>query len=285
MWTLPGEIGRSVGADLALTGLGGDEVLDQNLLLPDVLRTGSVGRWFRGASMYATWSDKQIGGVVFRSARTALPTRFKNMVRSLTPPRNRPSHSLIGINLWNARQDVPVVSQRTDFGFPSVTQNLVIADGQNGLAVWTNDSLEAAFSYQGLGLSHPFLDRSVVEFVASIPALDRPFDGRTKVFLRSGFSGDLPESVLDRPRATSFDEYLEAVFAHHAPSYGERYPMVSEAAEPYLDGGRYRLTMEALGSAVLNREQRYGLWSAWTLMAWLDGLGSYRSGSHMATKR
>ena len=235
--------------------------------------------------MYATWSDKRISGVLFRSARTALPTRMKSIVHRLTPPRNRPSHSLIELDLWNERQDMPVVSQRIDFGFPSVTQNLAIADGQNGLAVWGNDSLEAAFSYQGLGLSHPFLDRSVVEFVASIRVLDRPFDGRTKTFLRSGFSGALPASVLDRPRATSFDEYLEGVFVHHAPSYRDRYPTVSDAAEPYLDTSRYRLTMEALGSGALNREQRYGLWSAWRLMAWLDGLGRYRSGPNAAKQR
>jgi hypothetical protein len=158
-----------------------------------------------------------------------------------------------------------------------VTQNLVIADGQNGLAVWTNDSLEASFSYQGLGLSHPFLDRSVVEFVASIPIHDRPFDGRTKTFLRSGFSGVLPPSVLNRQRATSFDQYLEAVFTHHAPSYQERYPDVSEAAEPYLDDSRYRAALKRIGVGVVNREQRYGLWSAWTLMAWLDGIDRYKT--------
>jgi asparagine synthase (glutamine-hydrolysing) len=275
MWTFPAKIGHSLGADLALTGLGGNEVLDQNLLLPDLLRTGSLGRWLRGGSMYATWSGRHIGGVLSRSTRTALPMRLKSMVRRRRPPLTRPPHSLIGIDLWNARPDSRVAPKRIDYGFPSMTQNRVLADGQNGLAVWTNDSLEAGFSYQGLGLSHPFLDRSVVEFIASIPVLDRPFDGRTKTFLRSGFSGDLPPSVLNRPKATSFTRYLATVFTELAPAYRERYPTVSEAAEPYLDASRYRLAIERLSSWVANSDQRYGLWSAWTLMAWLDGLGRY----------
>jgi hypothetical protein len=140
---------------------------------------------------------------------------------------------------------------------------------------WTNEAQEAEYASRGLALTQPYLDRALVEYVASIRPEDRPFDGRSKNLVRSGFAGWLPPSVLKRRSQTFADDYLDLCFSRHAPHYLDRYPVVSEAGFPYLDADRYSDLLERLRREPLSFLTRESLWSAWTVMEWLDALHRY----------
>ena len=115
------------------------------------------------------------------------------------------------------------------------------------------------------------------EALEAFRAEDRPFDGRSKHLVRSGFAGWLPPPVLNRRSQTFADEYLDMCFSRHAPYYLDRYPAVSEAALPYLDPDQYRVLAGEIAAKPLRFATRESLWSAWTLMTWLDALPRYRA--------
>jgi hypothetical protein len=158
-----------------------------------------------------------------------------------------------------------------DYGFPSTTQNLVVAYTSAPRLVQNLEYDEVVYAHSGLAISHPFLDRRVVEYVASIPVEIRPYDGRTKILARKGFADALPPSVLNRRSVTLADSYLDVIVAQHATELRARYPVVPTAAEPFIDQVRYAAEMDAIAATT----PEYGngsLWRAWMLMIWLDRL-------------
>ena len=90
---------------------------------------------------------------------------------------------------------------------------------------------DTRYASVGNRVSHPYLDRQgLVEYLASIPIEDRPFDGRSKTLVRQGYVGRLPESVLERRTNTVSDPYLDDVFPGYRAAFVDRFPDVSTAA-------------------------------------------------------
>ena len=129
----------------------------------------------------------------------------------------------------------------------------------------------------GLGVTHPYLDRAVVEFIAWIPVRNRPFAGRSKTLVRSGFQDSLPASVLNRRYKTVANNYFDHVFAAQAGQYHDRYPAVGGVAGAFVDASHYTSLLDLLEAGTVDRNTRDSLWAAWTTMMWLDGLSLYES--------
>lgn len=55
IWQGTARIARSTGADLVLMGSGGDEVLDQDWLLSDLVRSGHMSKWLAAVRSEAAW--------------------------------------------------------------------------------------------------------------------------------------------------------------------------------------------------------------------------------------
>lgn len=274
LWAGTIETAHAVGADLVLTGDGGDEVLDQFSLLTDLLRRGSLARWMRGIRASASWSDQRLDHVLTGSVRSAIPIALKQRIRSMLTRSDLPSDALIRRDAWEHLQTRSVEENPTRYGFDSPTQNLVIAYTRAPRLTQILEYEEARHARAGLAVTHPFLDRTLVEYVASIPVTDRPFDGRTKTLARVAFADWLPRSVLDRRTATYANRYLDTIVARLQPHFRNRFPTVTDAAVPFLDPETYA---SRLADTVANPPV-WGdglLWSAWTLMAWLDRLDRY----------
>jgi len=273
----PAKLATNTKADLIVTGSGGDDVLDQDQLLADLLRAGRIGRWLQAAISYARWSDNSVGVVLGRSVRNAAPTALKREVRQRMPRRTGPLDVLIR---QDAQTSLDTTTRPLDFGFPTQTQNPVIANTQDPLLGRINHILESEFAYRGLDVSHPYLDRVLVEYVASIPPLARPQDIRTKALVRAGFLDALPSSVLNRRTVTVFGDYHAELFIRQAPVYRTRYPQVPEPALEYLDTAGYDSLIRRYDSARLDRAAEESLWRIWSLLAWLDGLERYNQYFH-----
>ena len=138
--------------------------------------------------------------------------------------------------------------------------------------VWVNEVQEAAYASRGLSLTQPYLDRALVEFIASIPPRDRPFDGRSKALVRIGFREWLPSSVINRRTQAFADDYLDVQFARLGADLRDRYPTVPEAALRYFDPQHYAGLLRDIEIDPPGFATRETLWAAWTVMLWLDGL-------------
>lgn len=275
MWSESAAIALANDADLVFTGVGGDQILDQDQLLIDRVRSGSPQRRLRDSRAYAAWTDQSLFDVASQVGRDALPDGFKRTVRRLLPHRGSSTRTLIRDELWESLGGETIEFAPYEFEFPSVTQVGVVASTQHPSIAWINEVQEAVYASRGLDLSQPFLDRTVVEYVASLSPAHRPFDGRSKTLVRNGFSGWLPPSVLDRRTKTVADDCLDVLFSRHGARYRDRYPEVSDAALDYLDNERYVELLARTDTEHPNSLDRESLWNAWTLMAWLDGLARY----------
>ncbi len=279
MWADTAGIASRVGADLVVTGIGGDEILNYYLLFADRLNDGSPLRRWNDVKAHAAWRGISRRSALVPSLRTALPDAVKTPLRRV---RRRPtaSRGLLSDEAWETYQGADPSEVETEFGFPSDTQNLTVAASRHPLLVWSNEMQESEYASLGLDLSHPYLDKSLIEFVVSIAMNDRPFDGRPKVLLRDGFADRLPASVTSRRDKAYADDYLTALFAKHLPGIRLKYPDVSPMAEAFLDRGRYQAALTAVDKNGGDADLREGIWGAWTLMAWLDGLRRYRQKEH-----
>ena len=276
MWSDTAEIAGRVGAGLVLTGIGGDELLGYYLLLADRLSAGTPARRWKDLRAHAAWRGIPLRSAVLPGLRTALPETVKVPLRRL---RRRPAFApgLLADRAWEEYQRAAPSEPATDFGFPTDTQNLTIAASRHPLIVWSNEMQEAEYASRGLELSHPYLDKVLVEYVASIAPSNRPFDGRTKILMRDGFTDHLPSSVTSRRDKTYADDYLDALFTSHLPEIRRRYPEVPTVADDFVDPPRYRAALASVDNAGIDATLREQIWDVWTLMTWLDNLGSYGS--------
>ena len=275
IWSGTAAIARNVGANLVLMGSGGDEVLDQSQLLVDLLRQGAIRQWWYGVGSEAAWHSVPRFLPAGRSIGSIAPARLKGLVRRRSRPR---STNLASADLVAAHQ-----SQETDprTAAPyarSLTQQIAERSTRSPLRALINESQEAEFSHEGIGVTYPFMDRHVVEFLASIPPRLRPIDGSNKALLRMAYADRLPPTILDRRTKTVADTYLSVVFDRLMLGYRSRYPDIAHHASAYIDRNRYSDLMQRAAAHELSGHDRRGLWDAWTLMLWLDGFSRYTTG-------
>ncbi len=274
MWSETATIADRVGADLVVTGIGGDEILAYYLLLADRLGTGSPVKRWNDLAAHAAWRGIPIRSTLVPSLKSVLPESIKAPLLRL---RRRPAVTpgLLSDEAWEQYRGATPTETPTDFGFPSDTQNLTVAASRHPLVVWSNEMQEAEYASLGLDVSHPYLDQGLVEFVASVAVNDRPFDGRTKVLMRDGFGDRLPPSVTSRRDKTYADDYLDMLFVGQLPAIREQYPQVPSGAVAFVDAERYQSALAVVDQTGIDSDLREQIWDAWTLMSWLDGLVRY----------
>ncbi len=275
IWPGTARIARSAGADLVLMGSGGDEVLDQDWILADLLRARRFSQWREGIRAEAAWYGIPRALLVERSLRLASPAGLKRPVRRMRARRAERGSRLVAEALVVSDARLADQTPATSPPAPSETQRLVVASTVELLRVIINEHQEAEYAYGGVDVSYPYLDRSIIEFLATVPPRHRPFDGSSKALARHAFSERLPASVLERRDKSFADEYLATVFDRLAVEYRTRYPTVSDSAQPYLDPSRYTSLIGRFEDGTMTRSDRTALWNAWTLMLWLDGLSRY----------
>jgi len=274
IWTGTSAVARAIGADIVLTGQGGDEVLDQSGLLADALRTGNLAGWVKNARAYASWSGRRLDRVLANSLLRAIPPGFKPQIRSATRRTGLSTNALVRSETVDRAKAPRASRARSVAGFSWLTPNLIAGYVRAPRMVWNLEYDETMYARAGLEVTHPFLDRAVVEYVLGIPLAARPFDGRTKTLARQGFADRLPESIRDRRTVTLADTYLDTVVARLDPILRSRYPEVPPAARPFIDTQKYRAILHASAP----QTPVYGdgsLWRAWLLMLWLDRIDRY----------
>ena len=129
---------------------------------------------------------------------------------------------------------------------------------------------EAMFAVNGVEVSHPFLDRRLIEFVASIDPADRPLTDANKALIRAGFDGLLPDSVLGRRTKTVGNTLIAGAITEQGAEFARRYPAVSGSEERYLDSSEYSDRLVQFGSSTPSLLESLQLWNSWSLLLWLE---------------
>jgi hypothetical protein len=139
----------------------------------------------------------------------------------------------------------------------------------------THELLEPTYAREGIELANPYLDRALCNFVMSISPTEYPYDGSSKPLARIAFTGVLPEAILQRRSKTGMNAYLSEAFSMHSIPFRDRFPVVSEKAAPFMSETWYASALDALDSDAATPDVRWPLWSAWTLMMWLEDFNRY----------
>lgn len=267
--------GKRLSADLLLTGNAGDFVMDDDDLVADMVRQGSLGRAWRTLRATAAWSHVSTRELGTNVLRKATPQGTKDIIRRVTPSKSTKRLSLLTDDLHSFATNPACRPPDLPVGFPSSTQASVVVGTRSGELVQINEAMEAHAARSGMSVSHPHLDRSLVEFVVSVPITQRPADGRTKSIVRYAFRDYLPDSVIDRTSTTYATDHIVDLLTEAAPAMTDRFPSVTEQAAQYIDGDRYLRAVEGLRSNRPDIHTFRQVWPAWTLMMWLDTLHRY----------
>ena len=250
------DIAHEEGADLVLTGNGGDDVANDRWVLPELVRTRRGGAWLRALRSMARDSPGAAALWGVSSLGSALPSSVKHRLRRSNMQR---TESLLASRL-GAVLDASPRPQDTQRDLHPVARDLA-----NGRGLALREFQEAMFAARGLEVSHPYLDRALVEFVASIPPDQRPIRLGNKALIRTAFAGHLPDSVLSRTTKTVANTWIDEVQATQTLHFTARFPTVPDNAAAFLDPDTYR-------DAITSDDPDPDLWQAWSVLLWLESI-------------
>jgi asparagine synthase (glutamine-hydrolysing) len=262
-------IAAEVGAGLAFTGNFGDHLGYQARYLADLLRSGRPVRFARDVTRSARWTGRSVLATVTPPLRQLAPAPVRSLARRLRP--NQPP----GLEWTLVGRTPPQPTSDPRRGFPSHTQAAIAADIREPLFTRINEMQSAIFATHGIELTHPFMDRNLVEFVVSIHPLDLPFDGRSKTLVRQAFAHDLPPSVLERRTATTADRYIADALTPHHDAYRDRYRTLPANAT-MIDPLAYRQATERYDRGTITTQDLMALRRVWQALSFTDGAIRYR---------
>lgn len=256
------------GTATVLTGYGGDGLLIGTArTYAEALRKGDL-RVLSEMARHARRHRESYPRLVWNlGLKPLVPERLRSMLR---PARERPNAPLPP---WipddQARRAGLAVAGGRRTGGDSARERIRRAALDDGHLDLCLDWLDRRGRAVGLELSHPYLDRRLVEFVLSLPPRMLFRGGRRKWILLEAMAGLLPEPIRARTTKT-----MLSTFWHRSMRSREgasvlrgafRRPLAAEAGwvdgEALLDGCE----------SYLNGEDRWGahLWTALTLELWL----------------
>jgi asparagine synthase (glutamine-hydrolysing) len=235
--TLEGDfrLARRLGAKAMLSGFGGDELLFEAGVFRELAQSGQWVTFIRQIWLGAHYSTRSRWSFLREALDPLVPMAWRQRLRDWRKvPADGPpawlSHRLQ--QLW---RDAPV-------GAPEAVKGL---DGATAQQTWdwlTRPALSRAIELQvlraarqGVELRYPFLDRTLAEFVLTLPVSHRLPEGRMKRLLRTAMTGILPPVIASRSQATTFNAVLVLLFEKNRASFHTFFTDGEWLAEPYVD--------------------------------------------------
>lgn len=241
-----GEIGRAHGADVALSGFGGDFFVSAMVMsLPAALL--SRGRW--GAAAAGLWQMRRA---------TGLP--WSRLVREqvLRPLAGRYRPSRTGTDMGSACSELADRIEQREGRRPMSTvpgmarasahetMRFILAPGHVERVL---PATRQVFVEQfGQDLRFPMLDPRLVAFVLGLGEKDLNCDGQSRSLMRRAMAGILPEAVRLRPdKGPAFDPALAAHCARARPALRQWAETAAPRCWDYVDKPRLLAALDAMG--------------------------------------
>lgn len=198
------------GHDVLLSGLGGDDWLTGSIFhAADLLRRGRPLAAWRFARQYRAvpWLDPGAGTFLRTAVVNLLPEWFKQWARG-----TRPSPQWPWLNPDFVRRVELATRLSQAFDRVPPMRSLVLRESLvrlgSGDAAHARDAHHRMARDAGLELSHPFLDRRVVEFLIGLPDDMRFREGQHRFLLRRVMKDVLPTAIAQRLDKPNLDDVL-----------------------------------------------------------------------------
>ncbi|MBI4322787.1 MAG: asparagine synthase (glutamine-hydrolyzing) [Candidatus Omnitrophica bacterium] len=257
---------RSRNLRVLLTGIGGDQVVDEYGYFTDLL-THRPWRFVTELNQFARW----YGGDRWELTQTAfadlIPAQGKGWLKRIM--RKVPPSWLNARLARQARLFDRLHAPRVSIPFPSSVQTTVYLNTFSPYQVLSREVDERTVACYGLEVRYPFYDARLVEFLLAIPWDRRTRQGERKWLLRQAMRGLVPESIRLRKGkgdyTSSMDDGLLALCQQQSPAaLLDR----SGLMDRYLDRrGAERLVAQFRQGA---SEKRWALWSLISLDRFLE---------------
>jgi asparagine synthase (glutamine-hydrolysing) len=201
------------GARVLITGHGGDEVLcsgaNASFELADLLLQGRLIRLNQSLRAWSKFLRRSYLSMLFRDLVVSLMPRSVQTFCKLIPtglklPPWLDAEFVARTNLKNRNLHFPNI-----FNFKLPSERAQAA----GFLSAVNFVSRASFRTRGgIEVSHPYLDRRLVEFLQAIPHEQRIRPGETRSLMRRALRGVVPEKVLNRQTKRGPEEaFLRAI--------------------------------------------------------------------------
>lgn len=273
---------RDRGANVLLTGHGGDDLLAGSALVyADRLRRGDLGVLLE-VGRFAAGHGRAWRWVLYNFlARPLLPPSFDAALGRLTRRVSEP-----GLPDWidsGFSQRTGLADRlRTSSANRSGTARQAIRERLletpwDTVVHWY-DRIAAE---QGIEIRHPFLDRRLVEFLASIPPHQLFQAGSYKSFLRRAMKDLLPETVRLRQDKTRLGAFIDLSLREQGKAIQRLLTAPLTADLGILNGTRLRAAYQSFPESAPAEAPL--LWCALALEAWLRQHESLLSSAHSLT--
>ncbi len=205
---------RREGIDTVMTGLGGDQMVDENgSECVDALRAGALREAATITGIDRAPFSLQSYRRLYQGIKGVVPARLRFATRQLRP-RHRPPFLSPS---WTKRVQQHVDADRRDSldeNWPDRSSAAMCAMlEQHGIRI-SAANCNLVGTLHGLEVTHPFLDRRVFELALAMPRRHRLRRGwrKRKPMLRRAMVDLLPGAVATRRDAAEFSCYLRDVY-------------------------------------------------------------------------
>ena len=205
-----------------VTGIGGDEVVHEDRYLRDLAARRQWLELFAESWRAAAYSHNSTAGLLRDALSPLLPRPVRSVLRRLAGRRKWRPPAWATPALVESFLACPEPPAPPRGGFPSQTQQAVLRYVNHPVLCWALEALETRAARLGLNVSHPFLDRQLVEQVLAIPLEARRPGGHWKYLLRESLAGELPAVVRERRRKTHFDSLDSYLMKRYGDGLRER---------------------------------------------------------------
>lgn len=274
-------IAEREGAGVLLSGFGGDDVGSEVGIFRDLVRLGRFRELLRETLLSRDFHWGPRPRVLLDSLKGLLPQQVHEVYRRHRPRKALPAPTWLGPRLrplWPGPRPEVIETPRP---FLSHTQRWLFHAFTNPHRAFCADLDGRQVEEVGAEVRYPFFDSRLASFVMRIPPEHRLPGGSYRVLQRRSMRGIVPDAILDRHEATTF----EAAFLKRARMGLSRYLAFIEEGGEFLSGayvdkaGMSRLVAQAKGidEAGGSLEVFRTLENIAHLEAWLRALRAYRA--------
>lgn len=140
---------------------------------------------------------------------------------------------------------------------------------------FTLEILDRASANFGIELRFPFWDQDLVEYCLSLPANQKLNQGWTRMVMRRGMAGILPEAIQWRPGKSNLGYGFEYAFAHYERSrLVETLDQLSDRGSEYINIDVWRRAQANwLSDSKSADDEMMITWRSFNLVQWLHHTG------------
>jgi asparagine synthase (glutamine-hydrolysing) len=261
------EIARRLGAQVVLSGLGGDQLGSTAGLRDDLLESrlpSHIWEALRGRHLTVQQRTARLLDVVrlftpmpWRRARAT--RRYVKALPSWLQPRWRDLAATLSARAY-----------QQDLSFDAHVQNVhwgELTSGRVGLGI---DLEQRCASAAGAEVRYPFLDQELVQFVLSVPPRGWPAPGSYARLHREAMGDALPDAIRLRTTKVGFSQAMAQRVRRAADRLGRLISSGPWASEPWVDRAAAKQLLErVIGATSPPVGESHAVWRMGALEAWL----------------